>query len=74
MMHARPLDQITYEAMRPLDNQLTGDVHAFFADYDSAANRAMIFAVFDKLKSLQGDPDLSVKEAAARYPDTTKPR
>jgi choloylglycine hydrolase len=58
----------------PIYNQLTGDVHAFFADYDSAANRAMIFSVFDKLKWVQGDPDISVKETAARYPDTTKPR
>jgi hypothetical protein len=57
----------------PLDNQLTGEVQASFTDYSYDANRAMIFAVFDKLKWVQEDPGISVKETAARYPDSTKP-
>ena len=57
-----------------LANQLSGDVQAFFTDYSYAANRAMILAVFEKLAWMGRDPGTSVKETAARYPDTTMPR
>ncbi len=54
-----------------LDNQLSGDIHGFFVDYNHNINRNSIMNIYQKVGAYVGNASDWVKETMARYPETT---